>query len=401
MSAGGSEDLIDVLVVGGGIHGAGVLQAAAAAGQRAALLEARRPAAGTSSRSSKLIHGGLRYLEGGHVALVRESLRERAILLRVAADLVRLVPVHLPVYRDTSRRPWTIRAGLTLYALLGGLGRDARFEHLRRDEWGSLDGLRTDGLEAVFRYFDGQTDDAALVHAILRSAESLGAQVRCPSRFLDARRVGEGWDVRVHEGATERTLRARTLVNAGGPWIESIRGGMSPMPPGLDVELVGGAHIELDGTLARGIYYTEAPRDRRAVFVMPWKGRTLVGTTETPYVGDPDAVAPSAAEVEYLVETFHHYFPSRSTTVARAWAGLRVLPAGPSQPFGRPRETKLVVDDARQPRMVAIYGGKLTGYRATAAKVVARLARTLPPASRRADTATLPLRREPPLVRTT
>jgi glycerol-3-phosphate dehydrogenase len=381
----------DVVVVGGGIHGAGVLQAAAAAGHRALLLEEREPAAGTSSRSSKLVHGGLRYLETFQLGLVRESLAERAILLRVAPNLVRLVPFHVPVYKDTSRRPWKIRAGLSLYALLGNLARDARFESLPKSEWGALDGLRTDGLEAVFRYQDGQTDDAALVRAVIASAESLGARAIAPARFAGATREGNRYEVRWVEGSTVKSCRALALVNAGGPWIEGVRRKIAPEPPGFEVDLVGGAHVEIEGTFERGIYYTEAPSDRRAVFVMPWKGRTLVGTTETPFQGDPAEVKPLPEEIEYLRATFARYFPGRESQVVAAWAGLRVLPRSAGSPFVRRRDTTLVCDDERAPRTVAIYGGKLTGYRATAEKVMRLLARTLPQRKAKGDTARLPL----------
>jgi glycerol-3-phosphate dehydrogenase len=392
VSGDGGDAAFDVVVVGGGIHGAGVLQAAAAAGYRALLLEERAPAAGTSSRSSKLVHGGLRYLETFQLGLVRESLAERAVLLSIAPDLVRLVPFHIPVYRDTSRRPWKIRAGLSLYALLGRLAPSARFTSLPRSGWGALDGLSTDGLLAVFRYHDGQTDDAALVRAVLASAESLGARCDSPARFAGATREGEGYEVRWVAGGNVRTCRALALVNAGGPWIEEVRKRIAPVPPGFPVDLVGGAHVEIEGSLASGIYYTEAPSDRRAVFVMPWKGRTLVGTTETPYSGDPDAVRPLPEEIEYLRSTFARYFPARSARVVDAWAGLRVLPRSADSPFVRRRDTTLVADDDRAPRTVAIYGGKLTGYRATALKVMRLLLRTLPPREAIGDTARLTLR---------
>jgi len=385
----------DVAVIGGGIHGVGVLQAAAAAGFSAILLEERAIAAGTSSRSSKLIHGGLRYLESAQLALVRESLRERTILARIASKLVTLVPFLIPIYPETTRRPRTIRAGLGLYALLGNLRRQTLFARIPRSEWSALDGLDTRRLEAVFRYFDGLTDDAALTRAVLRSAQSMGAQARIPAAFVGADRRVDGWSVRWTE--TERLERAEVgaLVNAGGPWVETVRARIDPRPPGFDVEYVAGSHLELEGRLERGIYYVEAPRDRRAVFAIPWKGRTLVGTTETPYAGDPSRVAPLDTEVAYLLETYAHYFPGRSTRVLDKWAGLRVLPRGEGRAFDRPRETTLVVDDPAQPRMVAIYGGKLTGYRATAEKVIARLGPSLPRRERIARTDELPLAPEP------
>src|SRR5271170_5617706 len=167
----------DVIVVGGGIHGAGVLQAVVAAGHNALLLERRALASGTSSRSSKLIHGGLRYLESGQFALVRESLRERAILLKIAAELVELKPFFLPVYPDTRRRPWQLKLGLWMYALLGGFDASTRFGSVPRSEWGSLDGLKTTGLQAVIRYHDAQTDDALLTRAVVQSALSLDAEL--------------------------------------------------------------------------------------------------------------------------------------------------------------------------------------------------------------------------------
>ncbi|MBK7874561.1 MAG: FAD-dependent oxidoreductase [Planctomycetes bacterium] len=381
----------DVVVLGGGIHGAGVVQAAAAGGWSALLVEEKALASGTSSKSSKLIHGGLRYLESGQLALVRESLAERETLLRIAPELVKLVPFYVPIYRATTRRPWKIRAGLSMYALLGNLAKDAWFERVPRREWEALDGLALEGLQHVFRYNDGQTDDAALTRAVVRSARSLGAEVLCPARFEAAERDGDGWRVRIVAPDEERIVRARALVNAGGPWINRIRGRITPLPPGFEVDFVAGTHVELDGAMERGIYYCEAPRDRRAVFTIPWKGRTMVGTTEERYVGEPRAVEPTKREIEYLVETFHRYFPRRTVTLVDAWAGLRVLPKGPGTAFDRPRETTLVVDDEARPTTLAIYGGKLTGYRATAEKVLARLAPSLPARERKGDTATLRL----------
>src|ERR1700733_10433878 len=150
----------DVVVVGGGIHGAGVLQAAAAAGHSALLIERLGLASGTSSRSSKLIHGGLRYLESGQFSLVRESLRERAIHLRIAAELVELKPFYIPVYRETRRRPWQLKLGLWIYALLGGFDARPRFGPDPTPDWQRLAGLETQHLDAVIRYHDPQADDA-------------------------------------------------------------------------------------------------------------------------------------------------------------------------------------------------------------------------------------------------
>ena len=201
----------DVVVVGGGIHGAGVLQAAAAAGHSALLIERDGLASGTSSRSSKLIHGGLRYLESGQFALVRESLRERAIHLRIAAELVELKPFFIPVYRDTRRRPWQLKVGLWMYALLGGFDASTRFGTVARSEWSSLDGLKTQGLEAVIRYYDAQTDDALLTRAVVQSALSLGAELAMPASFTGATLTEHGVKVFYNRGGSTVETSARVL----------------------------------------------------------------------------------------------------------------------------------------------------------------------------------------------
>lgn len=390
--------MTDVVVVGGGIHGAGVAQAAAAAGHKVRVLERESLAYGTSSRSSKLVHGGLRYLESGQLGLVRESLEERALMLRLAPELVTLRPFFIPVYPATRRRPWQLSAGLAAYALLAGLGRTARFGRLPRRQWERLDGLDTAGLQAVFRYFDAQTDDALLTRAVMKSAVSLGAQLALPAEFTGAEITRAGVRVRYREGGQEHECDARVLVNAAGPWADRVSQLVRPLPRVPPLELVQGTHIVLAGDMQRGVYYVESPQDGRAVFVIPWKGAVLVGTTETPYAGDPDGVRPLAAEVDYLLAVLARYFPAwrgvDAGVVRSAFAGLRVLPAGRDGAFHRRRETILEVDDTRRPRYLALYGGKLTGWRATAARTLERLRPSLPTHRPRADTRTL--RIEPP-----
>ena len=382
----------DIAVIGGGIHGVGVAQAAAAAGHSVVVLEKPALAAGTSSRSSKLIHGGLRYLESGRLRLVRESLRERAILLRIAPELVKLVPFYIPVYATTRRRPWMIGAGLAVYAVLGGLAPANRFAHLPRGQWSQLDGLDTRDLESVFRYHDAQTDDAALTRAVMYSAQSLGAELKLPAEFVGARRVPAGWNVDYLDGATPCTCTASAIVNAAGPWANHVLACITPTPPAFAIELMQGTHLVLEAPVTQGIYYVEA-QDRRAVFVMPWHGRTLVGTTETPFSGDPACVAPTPLEIEYLLQTYRRHFPHRQTQIVESFAGLRVLPANNGAPFLRSRETVFHPDDPQRPRLITIYGGKLTGYRLSAARALTGLRGALPERTRRADTATLALTR--------
>ncbi len=367
----------DVVVIGAGIHGAGVAQAAAVAGRRVLVLEQAAPAAATSSRSSKLIHGGLRYLESGQFRLVRESLRERELLLRLAPGLVQRLPFHIPVYRGTRRRQAWVAAGLTLYALLGGALTHSRFRRLARREFRDLDGLDTEDLQSVFQYHDAQADDAALTRAVLDSAARHGAEVRFPARFNGATRTEIGYVVRYRDERRDHVCQTRTLVNAAGPWVNTVLSSIEHAHSPEAVDLVQGTHIVLTGEISRGGYYLEAPRDHRAVFVLPWQGATLVGTTETPYFGDPADVRPLPEEVDYLLDTFRHYFPSRPAEITQSFAGLRVLPVGDRHAFHRPRETVLRTDHDGMARLVSIYGGKLTGYRLTAQRVLAQLARVL------------------------
>ena len=382
---------VDLLVIGGGIQGVGVLQAAQAAGHSSALLERREAAIGTSSRSSKLIHGGLRYLETYQFRLVRESLAERKILRRIAPHLVRLVPFYIPVYRGMSRGKWMIRAGLSLYALLGGLRASARFKSIPRRKWANLDGLATEGLTAVFRYFDGQTDDAALCRAVLASAIELGAISDAGAEVLGAKREGDLWNVTYRRGRSEHLVRARVIVNATGPWVNRVAELADPKPKMRGVDLVGGTHIELEGHLEQGIYYTEAPSDARAVFSIPWKGRIMVGTTEEPFDGDPADIRPTEREIQYLLGVHRRYFPYTETKLLDSWAGLRVLPKAEGDAFDRPRDVTLVADDDRAPSWVTVYGGKLTGYRHTAQEVLKAIRPNLPKATQVADTERLVL----------
>jgi glycerol-3-phosphate dehydrogenase len=387
----------DVIVVGGGIHGAGVLQAAAAAGYSALLIEKGALASGTSSRSSKLIHGGLRYLESGQFSLVRESLRERAVHLRIAAELVELKPFFIPVYRDTRRRPWQLKMGLWLYALLGGFDASTRFDDVPRREWAELDGLETRNLDAVIRYHDAQTDDAQLTRAVVDSARSLGGELAMPAKFTGAMLEDDGVTVAYESGGARTECRARVLVNAAGPWATQVARAVQPAIHIPEVDLVQGTHIVLPLRVTQGIYYVESPSDGRAIFVMPWHDATLIGTTETPFRGEPDQVRPLPQEEDYLLGVARHYFPAVSALtradIAQRFAGLRVLPAASQKAFDRSRETIFTTDRDPYPRVLGIYGGKLTGWRAAAEHVLTRISPSLGAKTRRAATDQLVLRR--------
>jgi glycerol-3-phosphate dehydrogenase len=386
----------DVVIVGGGIHGVGCAQAAAAAGYSALVLEQSSLAAGSSSRSSKLIHGGLRYLESAQWRLVRESLHERRTLLRLAPELVRLETFYVPLYAQTRRRSWQLRTGLSLYALLAGFSAGTRFGTVPRAGWPELDGLRLQDLRSVFWYHDAQTDDAALTRAVMASARELGAELQMPARFLGATLGADRVTVRyLAADGRETECSARTLINAAGPWAPHVARAIMPQVAVPALELVQGSHLVIDTAWSRRFFYVESPRDGRAIFFMPWHGRLLVGTTEVRYRGDPGAVHPSAHELQYLHGVVRHYFPgllSASHPVTEAFAGLRVLPAGGGHAFHRSRETLLLTDQPARPHLLSIYGGKLTTWRAVSARALAMLKATLPERRPRACTDQLPLR---------
>jgi glycerol-3-phosphate dehydrogenase len=240
----------------------------------------------------------------------------------------------------------------------------------------------------------------------MASAQDLGAQCKTQATFISAS-IAEGaaempWRIRYRQHGQEHTCTAAVVVNAAGPWAnEVLRHVGSPTKP-LAVELVQGTHLVLDGKLQQGIYYLESPRDQRPVFVMPWRladesarDAILLGTTETRFTGNPAEAQPLPEEQAYLLETYRHYF-SAAPHVRAAFAGLRVLPVAEDQADGslgaRQRETVLHADHPEAPRLLTIYGGKLTAYRATAEKVMRVLKKTLPDREPVADTRALILR---------
>jgi len=390
-----AEAYYDVVVVGGGIHGAGIAQAAAADGYSVLLLEKSAIGAATSSKSSKLIHGGLRYLESYQFGLVKECLRERSILLRNAPELVKLVPFYIPVYPQTMRRPWKIRVGLEIYKALSGFDHDARFSAISSRQWESLDGLHQQDLQVVFQYFDAQTDDVALTRAVVDSAQQLGAEVLCPATFEGASIHQQECEISVSVVDQQLTYSCGVLVNAAGAWVNQVLAICSPRQTGLSVDNVQGTHIVVNDTAKTAVYYLEAPQDRRAIFAIPWKGKTMIGTTETVFTGDVTNVLPLDSEISYLLDTYNHYFRDTTknrTDVVDAFAGLRVLPRSSSSPFSRVRDTHLFTNVDRKPRMVSIYGGKLTAYRSTAQRVIQRIHASLPRRKTRGDTRKLMLK---------
>lgn len=376
----------DIVIIGGGIQGAGCAQAAAAAGYSVCLLEKNSWGSATSSHSSKLIHGGLRYFETYQFGLVWKSLHERKILMEIAAPLVKPLPFYIPVYQQSRRQPWMIFTGLSLYSLMGGFNRLSRFRCIPKNKWQDLDGLKTGELKRVYQYWDTQTDDYLLTLAVVRSAEKLGAEIHEYTEFIKADKDSDGYTVKYKQANTEKRVKCRVIINASGPWTAEVQKFIYDAPPSPEVELVQGSHIELEGRLSEAIFYLESPVDRRAMFVMPWHNNTLVGTTETAFSGNPADAGATDEEIDYLLKTVRHYFPDFKCNVIDQFAGLRVLSVQKTGFSERRRDTLIQYDNVKYPKLVSLYGGKLTTYRATSEEVLNRIRRTLGDRGRIKDT---------------
>lgn len=383
----------EIAVIGGGIQGAGVAQVAAAAGYQVMLFEKTAWAAGTSSRSSKLIHGGLRYLETGEINLVRQNLDERELLLRNAPELVKPIPFYIPLYQDSKRKPWQIHLGLMIYRLLARFSRTSEFHKLDPRAWRYLDDLKIQGLKAVFQYWDAQTDDRMLTRAVVKSAMDLGAKAFCPAELIKGVREADGYKLLLTVKGKPVYCRAKTVINAAGAWVNEVQTRLDSSLPQAPISLIRGAHIIVPGTLIKGIYYLQSPIDGRPMFATPWRDNIMVGTTEAEHHGDINDVQASAEEIAYLQQSFQHHFPEFDSTVLESFAGLRVLPASDEVANKRSRSTIFTLDSEESPHCLAIYGGKLTGYRHTGEEALAKLIPTL--GEREAVTDTRSLRIKP------
>jgi glycerol-3-phosphate dehydrogenase len=389
--------VFDLLVVGGGITGAGVARDAALRGLRVALVEKDDYASGTSSRSSRLVHGGVRYLEHGQIGLVFESSRERRTLQRIAPHLVRPLAFTWPVYRGARVPRWKLGAGLMLYDVLS-LFRNRRHERLdlagvhRREP-----ALRTDALVGGAMYWDAATDDVRLTLATVLSAQQAGAvtlnHAEATGLVRDRERVA-GAVVRGTLDGEIVTVRARVVVNATGPWSDAVER-MADTGAGPAVHGSKGVHVSVPRERVGNVSAVTltAPQDGRVMFVLPAGAHAIIGTTDTYDATSPDDVHASAADVRYLLDAANHYFPEaclRETDVVAAWAGIRPLaaPGATGAPSSASREHSIVES---APGLVRVTGGKLTTYRAMAAQVVDTVERTLGHAPSPNRTATLPL----------
>jgi len=375
---------VDLLVIGGGITGAGVARDAALRGLDVALIDGQDFGAGTSSRSSRLIHGGLRYLEQARLHLVFEALRERRILLRLAPHLVRPVPFVLPVFRGDRVPRWKTALGLTLYDLLAGRGNVRRHRTLGKRALLDLEPLlRERGLTGGALYHDAQCDDARLTIATIRAAAGHGAlvanHVAVTGLIRDGARV-VGALLRDRITGEDGEARARVVVNATGPWSDRLRRLEDPAALPI-LRPTKGSHLVVRAARVgnrHAVIFT-SPVDGRVMFVLPWGDWTYIGTTDTDTAESPEEVRPTEEDLVYLLRSANALYPGAHLgpeDVVSSWSGLRpLLAAAPASPASDvSREHRILRGSFG---MISIAGGKLTTFRRMAAEVVDRVGKEL------------------------
>jgi glycerol-3-phosphate dehydrogenase len=379
----------DIAVIGGGVNGCGIARDAAGRGWSVYLCEKADLASSTSSASSKLIHGGLRYLEHFEFRLVREALIEREVLWRIAPHIVWPLRFVLP-HRADLRPAWLLRLGLFLYDHLGGrhLLPPTRTLHLADDPAGEP--LKPQ-YKLGFEYSDCWAEDARLVVLNARDAADKGAVIATRTRCLNGTREGGLWTLTVRDEQSGRTnkIRARALVNAGGPWVNEVLQSTLQTPPPAAVRLVKGGHIVVRRLYQHDRCYILQNKDRRVFFVIPFeRDYTLIGTTDLDYKGDLDAVKISSEEIDYLCDAASSYFraPVTADQVVWSYSGVRPLyDDGASEAQEATRDYVLKLDASEEaPPLLSIFGGKITTYRRLAEAALAILSRRLPPPRRAA-----------------
>jgi glycerol-3-phosphate dehydrogenase len=369
------EREVDVLIVGGGIVGSGIARDAAMRGLSTVLVEQHDFAFGTSSRSSRLLHGGMRYLAQGRIGLVREASTEKMTLARIAPHLAQPLPFLFPTFKGSGWKKWKLRVGVKMYDWLCGKANLGRSGGLSKEEMlQSLPGLRTEGLTGGVRYFDGFTNDARLVIDSLLSAAAHGGTLLNYTSLVKAEPGAGGWTCRL-SGPTvggEVTVKARVVVNAAGAWAEQF-----PQSE-VKLRLTKGVHLVVERSrlpVPDAVVMTEGTR---ILFAIPWGERVILGTTDSDYDGPIDNPTCERADMEYVLRIVNENFPKaelRDPDVISAWAGLRPLIANPN---GKPSDISRAHEiHVSKEGWIDVAGGKLTTYRLMAEQTVDHAAKLL------------------------
>ncbi|KPH89525.1 Aerobic glycerol-3-phosphate dehydrogenase [Pseudoalteromonas sp. P1-16-1b] len=374
MSAHDNE--YDLLIIGGGINGAGIAADASGRGLKVLLCEQNDLASATSSNSSKLIHGGLRYLENYQFRLVREALREREVLLKKAPHIIWPLSFRLP-HQAHLRSPWMIRMGLFIYDHLAWRNTLPASKAIEFNRDSVLNSSITQG----FEYADGWVDDARLVILNAQAAHNLGATIATRTRCIKATRNADYWDVTLEQQASKQHLniKAKSVVNAAGPWVASLFEDVFTQPTPHTVRLVKGSHIVVPRIHSQPVAYILQNEDNRIVFVIPYEqDYSLIGTTDEEYSGDIADVKISEQEIEYLISITNHYFkkPISEADIVHTFSGVRpLLDDKSTDAQAVTRDYKLILNnEADHAPLLSVFGGKITTYRKLAENAVNKLA---------------------------
>ncbi len=366
----------DLLVIGGGINGAGIAADAAGRGLRVVLCEKSDLAAGTSWASTKLIHGGLRYLENYEFALVRKSLQEREVLAAVAPHLIRPLAIQIPQLPH-SRNALMIRAGLFLYDFLA----HRRLFKASRAVTLGTDSPLNPAIRKGFEYWDGFGDDARLVVMNALQARRHGAEILTRTECTALTPTVAGWQATLTSAGQSRSVQCRAVVNAAGPWVDRLLERFALQQSALPLRLVKGSHIIVPRLYAGEQAYLLQHHDGRVIFVIPYlHDFTLIGTTEVEYQGELDDVGISGDEINYLINMVNLYFkqPIEPADVKFTYAGVRPLIDEAGESATRvSRDYQLKLEAVSQP-LLTIYGGKITTYRILAEEAVDKLVDIFP-----------------------
>lgn len=383
----------DLIVVGGGINGAAIANIASDCGLKVALLEKGDFAAGASSKSTKLIHGGIRYLEHLEFDLVHESLKERFIQVKSVPHLVKPLPFIIPVYKNDKRPLWMMKLGVWLYDFLSGPYKIGRRRYLSAKELSSLEpSLNKENCLGAVMYYDAQMDDARLCLENVLSSCQKGAHAANyveVTGFLKENGKVAGVEARDLLGKKNLTIRARKTICAAGPWTNQLLKLDHPSSR-KKVRLTKGVHLVYPGQLSSRAFLLTSRRDKRIFFVIPWMGNSLIGTTDTDYAGDPDAVAADSEDIHYLMEEARRFFPLvdfKEDKIITTFAGLRPLVRWSGAPSDVSR--RHVVETSFS-GLFFVIGGKYTTYRKIAMDCVNRVLKSLDEGVPRCILANLP-----------
>lgn len=373
------QENFDAIIIGAGINGCGIAAELSRHGNSVLILERGAIGSGTSSKSSRLIHGGLRYLETAKIGLVREALRDRMELLSRYPDLVQIKPFYLPLYQSSPRSPWMIGAGLKLYDLLSGKYSEYKSHRISTSKF--LDhapNLSPENLKAAFCYYDGKTDDLALTRRVAAEAHQNGAVIHEHIKIREIISDDSLYFVRTNRGEFTSPI----LVNSTGPWIDEVNQQFD-LPANYHIRKISGIHIVIDGLLTNDLMFMQTD-GKRIFFIIPEpkNDHTIIGTTEREESVACDEVSYDDSDIQYLLDCINNYLiPKRRLAindVKDVWIGIRPLIAKKSNPTDLSREYALDQHQSGSTILIHVFGGKLTTFLSLARKTSNLLGDKLP-----------------------